>query len=415
MRDALAMLRGRTVDAPQLAPAVAAALARVVSGGAAQLRREKRHGEAAEALREAVAADALPHAWRAEAWVQQLRKCTPPAARWRRSSCAGRRTPPTAGCRAAAATSCASARRRCWRCAGCSSSWRCRRGGGRSRGSPRRRARASAACRGWSEKAAAGSTRRAARWRWRASRSARTLRMGSGRAGTWRMLCSRCCLGWCAGRRCSRKAKDALARASPTRRRPVRQQEVPRAARGRVDGVLERLRGGGAAEALAEGFARHRGGVAVGVDWERFELPWLQRVARALGGEVVAAAVNAYASDYATFSHSAPDLLRITDGRRARRGRGAQRPAERQPGGVDRRARARGRRGGGVPGGAGVVLFGYGSSAHSLTLHEPVEPRSADNDLAHIHQHCMRVFRRTVPWYHGSLQQVQLGLVLTGM
>ena len=61
MRDALAMLRdGRTVDAPQLAPAVAAALARVVSGGCAQLRREKRHGEAAEALREAVAAAALP-------------------------------------------------------------------------------------------------------------------------------------------------------------------------------------------------------------------------------------------------------------------------------------------------------------------------------------------------------------------
>ena len=88
---------------------------------------------------------------------------------------------------------------------------------------------------------------------------------------------------------------------------------------GRVDGVLERLRGGGAAEALAEGFARHRGKVAVGVDWERFELPWLQRVARALGGEVVAAAVNAYASDYATFSHGAPDLLLLsTDGRRAR-------------------------------------------------------------------------------------------------
>ena len=88
---------------------------------------------------------------------------------------------------------------------------------------------------------------------------------------------------------------------------------------GLVDGVLERLRGGGAAEALAEGFARHRGKVAVGVDWARFELPWLQRVARALGGEVVAAAVNAYASDYATFSHGAPGLLLLaTDGRRAR-------------------------------------------------------------------------------------------------
>ena len=109
--------------------------------------------------------------------------------------------------------------------------------------------------------------------------------------------------------------KDALAR--PRRRAAdlfdSRRFRARRA--GRVDGVLERLRGGGAAEALAEGFARHRGKVAVGVDWERFELPWLQRVARALGGEVVAAAVNAYASDYATFSHGAPDLLLLsTDG-----------------------------------------------------------------------------------------------------
>ena len=317
MRDALAMLRdGRTVDAPQLAPAVAAALARVAAaprscgarsgtrGGGGASRGGGGGGAAARVARGGVGAAAEGGRQRRQGGG--ARACEAAHATDGRLPSGGGDEPP-------------SARRRCSRCADCSSS-----------GVPPRRWKKPriAAPAGARERRVQGLERDGGGWV-DAAGGALAVEGVALRAyaeeGEWEgwhvenavlsmlfgVVCWEALFEGGEGRFGSSLA-DAPADLFDSRRFRARRA-------GRVDGVLERLRGGGAAEALAEGFARHRGKVAVGVDWERFELPWLQRVARALGGEVVAAAVNAYASDYATFSHGAPDLLLLsTDGRRAR-------------------------------------------------------------------------------------------------
>jgi len=67
------------------------------------------------------------------------------------------------------------------------------------------------------------------------------------------------------------------------------------------------------ASRLATSYAAHYGTECIGIAWDRLELPLLQWMASALGGQVVAAICRTLADDYTAMCHGAPDLLLLAD------------------------------------------------------------------------------------------------------
>ena len=76
-----------------------------------------------------------------------------------------------------------------------------------------------------------------------------------------------------------------------------------------LEPLLARIGNDEAPAMLEAAHGAHCGKLCVGVEWGRHDLPTLQLAAHALGGRVVEAVCRHLAHDYASYCHGAPDLL----------------------------------------------------------------------------------------------------------